>query len=79
MAKSPKRPSNLPVLVQADKPNPLPVTVAECDTKLRSMVLKRRQARLRNDERQERVCTITIDATLQIRSDLAPIEKREAA
>jgi hypothetical protein len=74
-----KRPNNLPVLVQAEKPNPLPQSVAECDVKLRSMVLKRRQARLRNDVHQERVCTITIDATLQIRSDLAPLEKRAAA
>lgn len=67
-----------PVLV-ANGPPPLPTSVAECDVKLSSMVLKRRQARLRNDERLERVCTITIDATLQIRSDLAPIEKRQAA
>lgn len=74
MAKRPPK----PVLVPAGPP-PLPSSVEECDVKLRSMVLKRRQARLRNDERLERVCTITIDATLQIRSDLLPLEKREAA
>ena len=74
MAKRPPK----PVLVPANRVDPLPVTVDECDVKLRSMVIKRRQARLRNDERAERVCDITIDATLQIRSDLAPLEKRAA-
>ena len=73
-----KRPPK-PVLVPAKALPSLPQTVGECDQKLSDMVQKRRKARLMNDERLERVCTITIDATLQIRSDLLPIEKREAA
>jgi hypothetical protein len=70
--KSPKHP------VTDEQPTRLPETVEECDIKLKSLMVKLRQARLRGDERGEQVCMIALEATFDIREDLSPIKKEAA-